>query len=117
MENTNLPQKPKTLYIESGEEEQNDATVPCVHYNLRLRKSAFNHYLKYLFLVSLMSVKQTIPYSCGTFFITFTCQKWLPAAIHLFNKKQIIYIATHAKRNEIYAHNLKNTCTVPQNFI
>jgi REP element-mobilizing transposase RayT len=37
-----------------------------------------------------MPVKQTIPYTYGTFFITFTCHQWLPL-INKVNGYDIIY--------------------------
>jgi REP element-mobilizing transposase RayT len=37
-----------------------------------------------------MPVKQTIPYNYGTFFITFTCYKWMPL-IEAVNGYDIIY--------------------------
>ena len=37
-----------------------------------------------------MPVKQTIPYRYGSFFITFTCYKWLPL-IEKVNGYDIIY--------------------------
>jgi REP element-mobilizing transposase RayT len=37
-----------------------------------------------------MPVKQTIPYRHGTFFITFTCHRWLPL-IHTVNGYEVVY--------------------------
>jgi REP element-mobilizing transposase RayT len=49
-----------------------------------------------------MPVKQTIPYNSGTFFITFTCHKWLPL-IEKVNGYDIIYNwFTHLKNNGHY---------------
>jgi len=38
----------------------------------------------------MMAVKRVIPYSCGTFFITFTCYKWMPL-IDKVNDYDIVY--------------------------
>jgi hypothetical protein len=37
-----------------------------------------------------MPVQQTIPYNDGTFFITFTCHKWLPL-IEMVNGYDLLY--------------------------
>ena len=42
MENTNLHQKLKTLYVESGEEEQNDATVPLEKQTPTISQSVYD---------------------------------------------------------------------------
>ena len=43
-----------------------------------------------IFLVLNMPIKQTIPYSHGTFFITFTCYKWM-SLIDRVNGYDIVY--------------------------
>ena len=47
--------------------------------------SALSYYLS-----SLMAVKQSILYSDGIYFITFTCYKWMPL-IELTNSYDLVY--------------------------
>jgi len=49
-----------------------------------------------------MPKKQTIPYNFGTFFITFTCHKWLPL-LEIINGYDIVYTwFDHLKKNGHY---------------